>query len=80
MRIESVLTCPQCGFPSAEPMPVNFVGCGQKFKPLAGDCCVFCSFSSAPCPPVQGSGKTRAARDDGSGHIQVTPLPSALVR
>jgi hypothetical protein len=28
-------------------------GCGTRLKPLEGDCCVFCSYGSIPCPPVQ---------------------------
>ena len=32
-------------------------GCGTRLKPLAGDCCVFCSYGSVPCPPIQESGK-----------------------
>src|SRR5262249_32796632 len=31
----------------------NCKGCGQRLKPKAGDCCVFCSYGSVPCPPVQ---------------------------
>ncbi|MCZ6756852.1 MAG: GDCCVxC domain-containing (seleno)protein [Bacteroidetes bacterium] len=27
-------------------------------KPLDGDCCVFCSYGTEPCPPVQMSGKS----------------------
>src|SRR6185312_9837000 len=27
-------------------------GCGALLKPLPGDCCVFCSYGSVPCPPV----------------------------
>jgi hypothetical protein len=27
--------------------------CGAQLKPKAGDCCIFCSFGSLPCPPVQ---------------------------
>jgi len=30
-------------------------GCGAKLKPLPGDCCVFCSSGSVPCPPMQQS-------------------------
>jgi hypothetical protein len=26
-------------------------------KPEPGDCCVFCSYGSVPCPPIQASGK-----------------------
>jgi hypothetical protein len=32
-------------------------GCGEKLKPRPGDCCVFCSYGSVPCPPIQQSGK-----------------------
>ena len=28
-------------------------GCGALLKPLAGDCCVFCSYGDVPCPPIQ---------------------------
>ena len=58
--IESVLTCPHCGFARQETMPLNacqfFYECGQcktLLSPRPGDCCVFCSFSSVHCPPVQ---------------------------
>ena len=27
--------------------------CGAQLKPKKGDCCVFCSYGSVPCPPVQ---------------------------
>jgi len=27
--------------------------CGAVLKPLAGDCCVFCSYADVPCPPIQ---------------------------
>lgn len=56
----SVLTCPACGGESDERMPedrclVRFTcpACGEELRPLAGDCCVFCSHGSRPCPPVQ---------------------------
>jgi hypothetical protein len=28
-------------------------GCGTKLKPKSGDCCVFCSYGSVPCPSIQ---------------------------
>ena len=31
--------------------------CGAQLKPEPGDCCVFCSYGSVPCPPIQASGK-----------------------
>jgi hypothetical protein len=27
--------------------------CGLRVRPKAGDCCVFCSYGSVPCPPKQ---------------------------
>ncbi len=56
----STITCPSCGYQSVERMPPDACrivhackGCGIELKPLPGDCCVFCSYGSAPCPPVQ---------------------------
>ncbi|MBW3696035.1 hypothetical protein EK599_10025 [Vibrio sp. T187] len=64
IELESELVCPNCGFKSLEEMPVDAClyfyecrGCGVILKPLAGDCCVFCSFGSVPCPPIQKHGK-----------------------
>jgi hypothetical protein len=34
-------------------------GCGATLKPLPGDCCVFCSYGSVPCPPVQRAARRR---------------------
>ena len=28
-------------------------GCGVRLKPKPGDCCVFCSYGSVACPPMQ---------------------------
>ena len=62
MQIESTLTCPCCGHQSTEQMPIDACrffyackGCGETLKPLPGDCCVFCSYGTVPCPPVQAS-------------------------
>lgn len=58
--LKSVITCPECGCRAEETMPTNAClffydcsACGTKLKPKAGDCCVFCSFGSVPCPPIQ---------------------------
>lgn len=57
---ESVITCPYCAAQKSESMPIDACqffyvcsGCGAKLRPKSGDCCVFCSFGSVPCPPVQ---------------------------
>jgi hypothetical protein len=64
MQLESILTCPKCSFQARERMPLDACqffyvckGCGEKLKPQPGDCCVFCSYGSVPCPPVQQHGK-----------------------
>jgi hypothetical protein len=58
--LESVITCPQCGQRQRESMPTDACqffydcsGCGAVLRPRAGDCCVFCSYGSVRCPPVQ---------------------------
>jgi rubredoxin len=58
--LESLLTCPRCGFAKEEVMPTDACQffyecshCGTVLRPNAGDCCVFCSFGTHPCPPVQ---------------------------
>nr|WP_276607819.1 GDCCVxC domain-containing (seleno)protein [Vogesella mureinivorans] len=27
--------------------------CNTLLRPQAGDCCVFCSYGTVPCPPIQ---------------------------
>jgi hypothetical protein len=67
MILSSTITCPECGAAETETMPVDaclyFYTCrgrGTRLKPKPGDCCVFCSYGSVPCPPVQGAGPGRA--------------------
>lgn len=57
---ESILTCPECGHTTTETMPTDACqyfheceACHRLLKPRPGDCCVFCSYGSLPCPPVQ---------------------------
>ncbi len=57
---ESTLTCPHCGFSRRETMPADTcvffyecLKCKALLRPKPGDCCVFCSFGSVKCPPVQ---------------------------
>lgn len=60
--LESTLTCPVCGFACVELMPTDAcvffhecAGCHATLRPRPGDCCVFCSYGSVKCPPVQQS-------------------------
>ncbi len=63
IELTSVLTCPECGHRKAERMPTDQCtffyeceACKVMLKPHQGDCCVFCSFGSLPCPPIQAEG------------------------
>jgi len=58
--LQSTVTCPHCGHQSREIMPTDAClffydcsSCGTRLKPKAGDCCVFCSYGSVSCPPIQ---------------------------
>lgn len=60
LMLESVLTCPRCGFARRETMPTDACqyyyeckNCNALLRPNPGDCCVFCSFGSVKCPSAQ---------------------------
>ncbi|MGH1462078.1 MAG: GDCCVxC domain-containing (seleno)protein [Neptuniibacter sp.] len=60
LKLQSTITCPECGHKEVETMPEDFCqffydckGCKALLKPKAGDCCVFCSYGDTPCPPIQ---------------------------
>jgi hypothetical protein len=60
MQLISMISCPRCGTTTEEQMPTDACvviyscpGCGEVLRPEPGDCCVFCSYGSVPCPPVQ---------------------------
>jgi len=61
--LQSTLTCPACGATKVETMPTDacrfFYECGAcrtLLRPKPGDCCVFCSYGTVPCPPIQLGG------------------------
>jgi hypothetical protein len=58
--LESTITCPVCGHAKKEIMPLDSCRffyecehCHSVLKPKEGDCCVFCSYGTVKCPPVQ---------------------------
>ena len=58
--LASTLTCPSCGHARPETMPTaacqwfyECERCRTVLKPKPGDCCVYCSYGTVPCPPVQ---------------------------
>ncbi|WP_258406731.1 GDCCVxC domain-containing (seleno)protein [Shewanella alkalitolerans] len=63
IQLESEITCPHCGHKRVETMPQDAcqffyecLGCHEILKPLPGDCCVFCSYGTVKCPPIQLGG------------------------
>jgi len=60
IQLKSIIACPKCGFQKVETMPIdtcqffyNCENCDTLLKPEEGDCCVYCSYGTVPCPPIQ---------------------------
>ena len=58
--LKSTVICPACGHEKEETMPTDACqyfyeceNCKAILKPQAGDCCVFCSYGTVKCPPIQ---------------------------
>lgn len=75
MELRSTLICPNCGHAAEETMPTTACqffydckACDATLRPQPGDCCVYCSYGSMPCPPVQDaleSGKRPCCKGSG---------------
>lgn len=60
VQLKSTLTCPACGRSHEETMPTDACqwyyecpSCHALLRPKPGDCCVYCSYGTVPCPPKQ---------------------------
>jgi len=60
LQLKSTITCPSCHHRKTETMPTDACvyyyeceKCHKRIKPLPGDCCVFCSYGTVKCPPMQ---------------------------
>lgn len=60
---KSIIICPECGFSKEETIPIDScqffyecTKCSKVLRPKEGDCCVFCSYGTVKCPPIQESG------------------------
>jgi hypothetical protein len=67
--LESTITCPECGHVKDETMPTDAClwfyqceGCNTVLRPKAGDCCVYCSYGTIKCPPMQVAATACCAR------------------
>ncbi len=63
IELQTIITCPKCGHRENETMPTDACqffyeckSCNEVISPLSGDCCVFCSYGTIPCPPIQKNG------------------------
>lgn len=59
-QLKSIITCPKCGHKEEETMPTDACqffyqckSCNEVIRPIGEDCCVFCSYGTVPCPPIQ---------------------------
>jgi hypothetical protein len=77
IELTSTITCPSCGHQAVEIMPTDFcqyfydcANCGAQLRPKEGDCCVYCSYGSVPCPPIQEqrAGATRSSCCGSAAH------------
>ena len=64
VHLTSTLQCPACAGTAEERMPTDACQffyecrhCGTLLRPRGTDCCVFCSYGTVPCPPVQQQGR-----------------------
>ena len=60
--LESTIICPACGHAQCETMPTDAcqfyyecAGCHTLLRPKPGHCCVFCSYGTIACPPIQAA-------------------------
>ena len=62
---QSTITCPEFGHVKEETMPTDACqwfyeceGCTTLLRPKSCDCCVFCSYGTTKCPPLQAGSAT----------------------
>lgn len=74
VEMHSIVTCPTCREQHVEVMPAFSCllaypcpSCGEVLRPAAGDCCVFCTYGSVPCPPIQVRGQGGESAGCGTG-------------
>ncbi|MFI5241685.1 MAG: GDCCVxC domain-containing (seleno)protein [Gemmatimonadales bacterium] len=60
-HLRSAITCPHCARVEELAVPIDAclffhecAACHVMLRPKAGDCCVFCSYGTVPCPSRRG--------------------------
>lgn len=63
LLLRSTITCPECNHKADETMPTDAcqwfyqcAACDALLTPKPGDCCVYCSYGTVSCPPIQETG------------------------
>jgi hypothetical protein len=79
----SVLTCPECEYAETLEMPTDAcvffhecANCGTVLRPKTGDCCVYCSYGSVPCPSMQAGTSDCCDADRSESVPSMTPRSS----
>jgi hypothetical protein len=82
---ESTITCPVCGTVKVETMPTDAcqyfyecTGCATLLRPKPGDCCVFCSYGSVRCPPIQAANGSPLCCRSEEGRVAARSGPPEL--
>ncbi len=64
VTLQATITCPDYGFSTEETIPTDTCAwywegpqCSALVRLRMGDFCVYCSYGTVPCPPVQLSGE-----------------------
>ena len=65
--LQSEITCPYCDHKKMETMAVDSCecyydceSCSELMEPRDGECCVYCSYGSTPCPSTQENRENRS--------------------
>lgn len=60
IELNATIICPSCNHRKNEIMPTDACvyfyeceNCATRLQPLPGDCCVYCSYGTVKCPPIQ---------------------------
>ncbi len=71
----SRVTCPACGDQRVQVMPevscllaYTCPACGEVLRPAEGDCCIFCTYGSVPCPVIQVQRQVEGSTGQTSSH------------
>ena len=81
---KSSITCPGCGHTATETMPLDACvflyecrNCEKLMTPDSGDCCIFCSLGTHPCPTSQRESRAYNIMKPAAPHFETASLKAA---